>query len=121
MNSENTDAGRRKILTGALAAGAASISSWGLPALAQGESLVPFTDVPENFTVRPVAPGSNHFLDTREITNYFTPNDDFYIVQHYGQPEIDEDTYRLRVTGMVDNELEFSMQNYCARTLSNCR
>ena len=110
MNPENTDAGRRKILKGALAAGAASISSWGLPALAQGESLVPFTDVPENFTVRPVAPGSNHFLDTREITNYFTPNDDFYIVQHYGQPEIDEDSYRLRVTGMVDNELEFSMR-----------
>jgi DMSO/TMAO reductase YedYZ molybdopterin-dependent catalytic subunit len=112
MKPENeTDTGRRKILKGALTAGAASISSWAFPALAQGESLVPFTDVPENFAVRPVSPGTNHFLDTREITNYFTPNEDYYIVQHYGQPEIDEDSYRLRVTGMVDNELEFSLQD----------
>ena len=30
-------------------------------------------------------------------------------MQHYGQPEVDKDTWRLRITGMVENELEFSL------------
>ncbi|NQV71108.1 MAG: sulfite oxidase [Pseudohongiella sp.] len=118
MNSEDKpqDKGRREILqralgTGVLAAGVATVPNLVLPALAQGESLVPFTDVPDTFNVREVRPNSNHYLDTREITSYFTDNDDFYLVQHYGQPEIDNDSYRLKVTGMVDNELEFSLQD----------
>lgn len=118
MNSEDKpqDKGRREILkgalgTGVLAAGAATVPNLVLPALAQGERLVPFTDVPDTFNVRDVRPNSNHYLDTREITTYFTDNDDFYLVQHYGQPEIDNDAYRLKVTGLVDNELEFSLQD----------
>lgn len=114
MNPE--DNGRRNLLKGALgtgvfAAGAATLPGFIFPALAQGERLVPFTDVPETFRVNPVRPGANHYLDTREITSYFTDNDDFYLVQHYGQPEVDNDSYRLKVTGMVDNELEFSLRD----------
>lgn len=122
MNSEDKpqDKGRREILkgalgTGVLAAGAATVPNLVMPALAQGERLVPFTDVPDTFNVRDVRPNSNHYLDTREITTYFTDNDDFYLVQHYGQPEIDNDAYRLKVTGMVDKELEFSLQDLMAR------
>jgi DMSO/TMAO reductase YedYZ molybdopterin-dependent catalytic subunit len=85
------------------------------PALAQGERLVPFTDVPENFRVNPVRPNATHWLDTREINSFFTDNDDFYLVQHYGQPEIDNDSWRLKVTGMVDRELEFSLADLQAR------
>lgn len=122
MNSDDKlqDKGRREVLkgalgTGVLAAGVASIPSLVLPVLAQGETLVPFTDVPDTFNVRDVRPNSTHYLDTREITTYFTDNDDFYLVQHYGQPEIDNDTYRLKVTGMVDNELELSLQDLMNR------
>lgn len=114
------DEGRRNILkgavgTGVLAAGAAVVPGLVLPALAQGEQLVPFTDVPDTFQVRPVSPNQTHWQDTREINSYFTENDDFYLVQHYGQPEIDNSNYRLRVTGMVDNELEFSLQDLMGR------
>ncbi len=118
MNQDNkpADSSRRELIkgvlgTGALAAGAASVPGLLFPALAQGERLVPFTDVPDTFNVRPVRPNATHYLDTREITTYFTDNDDFYVVQHYGQPEIDNSSYRLRVTGMVDNELDFSLQD----------
>ncbi|MEX0618240.1 MAG: sulfite oxidase [Pseudohongiellaceae bacterium] len=86
-----------------------------MPVLAQGETVVPFTDVPETFSVSPVRPGANHFLDTREITNYYTPNDDFYIVQHYGQPDVDVSSYRLKVTGLVNRELSLSMQDILNR------
>ena len=122
MNQDDkpTDSARRNILkgalgTGALAAGAASVPGFIFPALAQGEQLVPFTDVPDTFNARPARPNSTHWLDTREITTHFTDNDDFYIVQHYGQPEIDNDSYKLKVTGMVDNELEFSLSELMAR------
>ena len=117
LNSENkttsespSSASRRSLLKGvAGAAGVASIPNFLFPALAQGERLVPFTDVPNTFQVNPVRPNSTHWLDTREITSYFTDNDDFYLVQHYGQPDVDADSYRLRVTGMVDNELDLSL------------
>lgn len=110
MNPE--DKSRRQVLKGGgmLAAGAAA-SSWVLPALAQGERLVPFTDVPESFQVRPVQPNTTHWQDTRQISEFVSDNDDFYLVQHYGQPEIDTDSWRLRVTGMVDNELELSLSD----------
>ena len=118
MNPE--DKSRRELLkgalgTGALAAGAAVVPNMIFPALAQGETLGPFPDGPDTFNVRPVRPNSTHYLDTREITSYFTDNDDFYLVQHYGQPEVDNDSWRLRITGMVDNELEFSLQDLMDR------
>jgi DMSO/TMAO reductase YedYZ molybdopterin-dependent catalytic subunit len=114
------DNGKRKLLKGAigggvLAAGAATLPGLVFPALAQGEQLVPFTDVPDTFRVGPVKPNSTHYIDTREINTYFTDNDDFYLVQHYGQPEVDNDSYRLRVTGMVDKELEFSLADLMSK------
>ena len=98
---------RREILKGGLAIGGIAATSslpfWSKLALAQNETLVPFTDVPATFAAPPVVPGSVHFLDTREIVSFYTPVDDFYIVQHYDQPEIAEADYRLRITGLVDN------------------
>ena len=112
MNQDDKpkDNSRRDMLkgalgTGAFAAGVATVPGFIFPALAQGERLIAFTDVPDSFNVRPPRPNTTHYLDTREITTFVTDNDDFYLVQHYGQPEIDNDSYRLKVTGMVDNEL----------------
>lgn len=112
MNPE--DNSRRQVLKGALgsgmlAAGAAYAPGFVLPALAQGEQLVPFTDIPEGLRFLPVRPNATHFQDIRQIDSFITDNDDFYLVQHYGQPEIDNDSWRLRITGMVDNELELSL------------
>ena len=100
----------KKTMNAGLAAGAvASMPQWMIPALAQGETLVPFSDMPEDFSRGPALPGGTHFLDTRQISEFYTDNRDFYVVQHYGQPEIDVDSYRLKVTGLVDNEREFSL------------
>ena len=111
------DQGRRDVLKGALSiggltAGMATTSSFLFPALAQGERLIPFTDdASEAFSWRPIEPNTTHWQDTRQITSFFTNNEDFYLVQHYGQPEVDNDSYRLRVTGLVDNELELSLDD----------
>lgn len=104
---------RRDFLMQGIAAGGAVATAgmpfWSKLALAQDEVLVPFTDVPEGFTAPPVTPGGFHFLDTRHIETFHTPVDDFYIVQHYDQPVIPEDAYRLRITGMVDRPAEISL------------
>ena len=119
MNPE--DNGRRNILkgvlgTGVLAAGAATVPNFLFPALAQGENLVPFTDdQSQSFQWNPIQPNTTHWQDTREINSYFTDNEKFYLVQHYGQPEVDNASWRLKVTGMVDNELEFSLQDLMGR------
>ena len=118
MHPENPD--RRKLLKGALntgvvTLGAMSFPHWMMPALAQGEVDVPFTDVPDTFNPQPVRPGATHFLDTRRINSFYTDNDDFYLVQHYGQPEVDNASYQLNVTGLVDRPLSFSLEQLRSR------
>jgi DMSO/TMAO reductase YedYZ molybdopterin-dependent catalytic subunit len=102
----------KKTVHAGLAAGAvASMPEWVLPALAQGEELVPFSDMPEDYSRPPARPGGTHFLDTRQISSdsFYTDNEDFYVVQHYGQPELDLSNYRLQITGLVDNPREYTL------------
>ena len=79
---------RREILKGGLAMAGLSafgVPEWALPALAQGEELVPFADFPANFNPTP-AP-DRRLLDTRKIDGPFTPKDQFFTTQHYGHPD----------------------------------
>lgn len=111
--SDEREASRREVLKSGLALGGlaatAGMPFWSELALAEGEELVPFTDVPEDYAVAPKVPGSVAFVDTRYIDSFYTPNDKFYVVQHYGQPEIAADEYRLSITGLVKRPLEFSL------------
>ena len=113
MPKEEFQLPRRDALKGGLALGGiaatAAMPFWSKLALAQGEELVPFSDVPEGFQAPPVAPGATHFLDTRLIDSFYTPNDDFYIVNHYNQPVIPDDEFELTITGLVDRPLSFSL------------
>ncbi|MDA1369324.1 MAG: molybdopterin-dependent oxidoreductase [Proteobacteria bacterium] len=103
-------AAMKKTMNAGLAAGAvASMPHWILPALAQGETLVPFSDMPEDFSRGPASPGGTHFMDTRQISDFYSDNMDFYVVQHYGQPQVDLNSYRLKVTGLVENEKEYTL------------
>jgi DMSO/TMAO reductase YedYZ molybdopterin-dependent catalytic subunit len=117
--AKEAEQGRRQVLKSGLALGTAAAASsmpfWSELALAQNGELVPFTDVPDGFMAPPVAPGGIHFLDTRQVDSFYTPNDDFYIVQHYNQPVIADDAYKLRITGMVDKSLELSLADLKSR------
>ena len=103
---------RRAILKGSLAAaglGVLGIPEWVLPALAQGEAVVPFTDIPDN--VRWDTPPDRRLLDVRTIDGPFTPIDKFATTQHYGHPEIDIATFKLKVSGLVDKPLQLSIDD----------
>ena len=112
---DEQDTDRRRVLKSGIALGGVAATAgmpfWSKLALAQGEELVPFTDVPEDYAVAPKAPGAIHFVDTRYIDSFYTANEDFYVVQHYGQPEVDVEAYKLRLTGLVDRPLEVTLDD----------
>jgi DMSO/TMAO reductase YedYZ molybdopterin-dependent catalytic subunit len=79
-------------------------------ALAQGEEMVPFTDMPPDFTGPPKVGGGVFFQNTQNIEDFYSRNEDqFYVVQHYGQPQLNANNHRIRITGMVDNPITLSM------------
>jgi DMSO/TMAO reductase YedYZ molybdopterin-dependent catalytic subunit len=103
---------RRDLLKSGLALaglGAVGLPDWMLPALAQGETLVPFTDLPEKITLAPTA--DRRIIDVRAIDGPFTPADQFFTTQHYGHPEVDPAAFRLKVSGLVDTPLSLSLDD----------
>jgi len=109
MNTQNT---RREILKGSLAFAGLTlfgVPEWVLPALAQSETLVPFTDLPDNFNPNP-AP-DRRLLDLRKIDGPLTPKDQFFTTQHYGHPEVDPVAFRLKVTGLVERPKSLSLDD----------
>ncbi len=101
---------RREVLKGGLAMaglGMLGFPEWGLPVLAQGETVVPFTDFPENFNPNPAV--DRRLFDTRTLTSPLTPANQFFTTQHYGHPDVDADTFRLQVSGLVDRPQSLSI------------
>jgi DMSO/TMAO reductase YedYZ molybdopterin-dependent catalytic subunit len=101
---------RRSVLKGSLAAaglGLLGIPEWAMPVLAQGETLVPFTDIPANFATNPSE--VVRVLDIRTIAGALTPKDQFFTTQHYGHPAIDPATFRLKISGLVEKPKSFSL------------
>ena len=109
MNSQQT---RRDLLKGSAAlAGMAILAGVEgvLPVLAQTETLVPFTDIPQNF---PTVTGvDRRIIDVRKIAGPFTPKDEFFTTQHYGHPEVDPAAFRLNVSGLVDRPVTLSLDD----------
>src|SRR5262245_57274112 len=108
----STTMSRREMLKAGLTA--ASLAAMGLPitalpAMAQGETLVPFTDIPDNvnFTVDPNAIARR--LDIRTIDGPFTPRAKFFATQHLGQPKVDPVAYRLKISGLVNKPMELTL------------
>ncbi len=88
--------------------GVLTLPGWAFPALAPGEEIVPFTDIPESFTA--IRGPDRRFLDLREIDGPFTPSEKFFTTQHYGHPTVDPRAYRLKVTGLVDRPRELTLE-----------
>jgi DMSO/TMAO reductase YedYZ molybdopterin-dependent catalytic subunit len=101
---------RRELLRGSLAmAGLAALGlpEWAVPALAEGEVVVPFTDLP----AFPAPTADRRQFDVRTIDGPFTPRDRFFTTQHYGHPAVDPAAFRLEVSGMVERPLSLSLDD----------
>src|SRR5437764_14158845 len=103
---------RREIPKGGLALAGLSafcIPEWALPALAQGETIVQFSDQPANTNFSPAV--DRRTTDLRKIDGPFTPKDQFFTTQHYGHPDVDPTTFRLKVSGLVDRPVALSLED----------
>tara|TARA_R110002072_G_scaffold269868_2_gene429413 strand:- start:148137 stop:149288 length:1152 start_codon:yes stop_codon:yes gene_type:complete len=106
MTVENE--GRRQLIKAGVGASLMAATA-GFPwfALAQGEVVMRFLDVPEGWDPGPRQPGRTHIIKTSQIDSFY--GNDFYVVQHYGQPELDVGSYQLNLTGLVDRPLTFTL------------
>lgn len=108
---------RAAIQGGAALAGFAAL---GFPAWAAaqpgGDEVIPWTDVPQGFD--PAGGTGPHSLDTRTIqkSSFITPTDEFFSVQHYGPTEVDAASYKLRVSGLVNKEMELTLDQLKRRS-----
>jgi DMSO/TMAO reductase YedYZ molybdopterin-dependent catalytic subunit len=89
-------------------AGLLGLSERVLPVLAQGDTDVPFTDYPANFTAGGTGSPRRTF-DIRTIDGFTVPKDKFFVLQHFNQPQLDPDAYRLKLTGLVNKSAELSL------------
>jgi len=99
---------RETLRRGLSLAGFLALSDSVLPALAQGEIDVPFTDYPANFSAGGTGSPRRTF-DIRTLDGFTVPKDKFFVLQHFNQPQIDPDAYRLKLSGMVNKSLELSL------------
>ncbi|MGQ0734133.1 MAG: molybdopterin-dependent oxidoreductase [Acidobacteriota bacterium] len=87
------------------------LPAFGLPVewLQGQEDVVPFTDVPAEFVTKNATTGRVSGLDFRQLTSYLTPEDNFFVVAHYGVPKIDAATWKLEIRGRVANPRSYTL------------
>ena len=124
-SAAKSDLTRRELLrrAGLVTVGLAVTPVPGWPAewFAQEFQVVPFTDVPENFTgLRGGDPGplpgqQRVAQDLRKLTERVTPTEDYFAVAHYGYPEVDASRWRLQITGLVERPITLTLDQLKAR------
>ncbi|MFC7046533.1 sulfite oxidase [Halobacteriaceae archaeon GCM10025711] len=55
-------------------------------------------------------PENAQAADRSTYASYLTPNEEFYIRNHYPSPDIQESEWSVSLTGLVDSEVELSME-----------
>src|SRR5262245_35477606 len=98
----------------------ADLPAFGFPAewLQGQEMVIPFTDVPENFTTVNAQNKRVAGLDLRELASYVTPEQNYFVVAHYGVPTVDAATWKLDVRGRVANPRSYTLDELKKRARS---
>jgi len=99
---------RNALQRGLSVAGFLALGDAAIPALAQGETDVPFTDYPANFKAGGNGVPVRRF-DIRTIDGLIVPKDKFFVLQHFNQPEINPNDFRLKISGLVNKPVELSL------------
>ena len=96
---------RRTLMKAGIAAAAAGaisfpISSWAFTPELDDEVLVSFLDMPRTQENR---------LNWEQLKSWLTPTNQAFNVQHYGIPEVDLDSFRLEIAGLVKKPLSLNL------------
>ena len=94
----------------------------GFPAswFVEQDTIIPFTDIPDGFS--PLRPGPEQFpgqnrraQDLRQLSSWVTPVEDFFAVAHYGYRELSASSYRLQLSGAVQQPFALTLDEIKAR------
>ncbi len=73
------------------------------------DEVVPFTDVPADFSTANATTKRVSGQDLRQLTHFLTPENNYFVVAHYGVPKIDAATWQLEITGRVANPRSYTL------------
>jgi DMSO/TMAO reductase YedYZ molybdopterin-dependent catalytic subunit len=77
-----------------------------------GEEVLPWLDQPPE---NPAPDAVRNLLQWQELDSWITPNDEFFAVNHYNWPTIDEQGWTLEIGGQVARPLTFTLEQLRAR------
>ena len=80
------------------------------------DQVVPFTDVPDNFVTVNATNKRVAGLDLRELSSYLTPEQNYFVVAHYGVPKVDPATWKLDIRGRVANPRSYTLDELKKRS-----
>ncbi len=86
-------------------------SAFGFPVswLQAEEEVVPFADVPADFVTVNAQNGRVSGLDLRQLSAFLTPEQNYFVVAHYGVPKVDAATFKLEIRGRVANPRSYTL------------
>ncbi len=74
--------------------------------------VIPWLDQPEP---NPAPEAIVRQLTWEELDSWITPNDEFFVIKHFNEPELDEADWRLEINGLVDQPLTQTLDELKAR------
>jgi DMSO/TMAO reductase YedYZ molybdopterin-dependent catalytic subunit len=77
-----------------------------------GDEVIPWLDQPAE---NPVPQIVQRQLVWEDLDSWLTPNDEFFIVSHYGNPALDEAGHRLDISGLVARPQSLTLADLRAR------
>jgi DMSO/TMAO reductase YedYZ molybdopterin-dependent catalytic subunit len=77
----------------------------------EGE-VIPWLDQPEE---NPVPEVIVKQLDWEKLDSWITPNDQFFVIKHFNQPDLNEQDWRLEISGLVDQPMTLTLDDLKAR------
>src|SRR5918997_4942692 len=108
---------RRTLLTqGGAALGGLSVLRLAGPTYAfqtpvAGE-VVPWLDQPE---ANPVPEVIVRQLEWEQLDSWLTPPDQFFVIKHFNQPTLDEQDWRLEISGLVEQPMTLTLADLKSR------
>ena len=79
---------------------------------AQDAEVIPWLDQPEP---NPVPEVIVQQLDWEQLDSWLTPPDQFFVIKHFNQPELNERDWRLEIGGLVDQPMTLTLDDLRAR------
>jgi DMSO/TMAO reductase YedYZ molybdopterin-dependent catalytic subunit len=77
-----------------------------------GEEVLAWLDQPPE---NPAPDAVRNLLDWQELDSWITPTDEFFAVNHYNWPVIDEQAWTLEIGGQIARPLTFTLEELRAR------